>query len=69
LGLAYRFRGSVHYHQSGAWQHPGRRGVRGAESSPSLSEASQEQTGHPQAATKRYNFGPSRTQFLFLLID
>jgi len=38
LGLAYRLRGSVHYHEGGAWQHPGRDGAGGAESSTSSSE-------------------------------
>jgi len=42
LGLAYRFRTSVHYRQgrgmAGAWQYPGRHGAGGAESSTSPSE-------------------------------
>jgi len=37
----------------GAWQHPGRCGAGGAESSTSSSDGSQEQTEHPQAARRR----------------
>jgi len=33
LGLAYRFRGSVHYLKAGTWKHPGRHGAGGATSS------------------------------------
>jgi len=50
LGLAYRFRGSVHYHQGRSVAASGRHGAGGAESSASSSEGSQEEIEHPQAA-------------------
>jgi len=53
LGLAYRFRGSVHYHQGRNMSACRQAWCRGAESSTSSSKGSQKQTGHPQAARRR----------------
>jgi len=50
--MANKFRGSVHYHQVGAWQHPGRHGAGGAKSSTSSSEGEQEETAVFQVARR-----------------
>jgi hypothetical protein len=48
-----------------AWQHPGRHGAGGAESSTSSAEGSQGQTEHPQAARRRVSKPtPTVTHFL-----
>ena len=45
MGLAYRVRDSAHYQiKEGTWQHPGRHGAGGAESSTPHSKGKQEKT-------------------------
>jgi hypothetical protein len=62
LRLAYRFRGSVHYHQVGAWELPFRHGAGGDGGSTSGSEGKQEKNGFQAARTRVLK--PTTTYFL-----
>jgi hypothetical protein len=64
LVLVYRFRGSVCYHQVGAWQHPGRHSAGGVESSISCSESKQEKTDFQAAKLRVLKPTPTVTNFL-----
>jgi hypothetical protein len=62
LELAYRFRGSAHYHQ--AWEHPGRHDLGGAESSTTHSKGKQGKTDFQEARRKVSKATPTVTYFL-----
>jgi hypothetical protein len=56
--------GLAHYHQDGAWQHPGWLGTGGAESSTSWSRGNQEKTGSHVARRRVSLPTPTVTHFL-----